>query len=60
MKKDHQKVEAKQNRHRFWMPHTQRVSLFTMFSAWLEAVIGKAAFACGSPRGVRLADHKII
>lgn len=60
MKKDHQKVEAKQNSHRFWMPHTQWVSLRTMFSGWLEAVTGKAAFAGGSARGVGLADHRTI
>lgn len=60
MKKDHHKVEAKQNSHRFWMHHTQRVSVLTMFSEWLEAVTGKAAFACGSARGVGLADRRTI
>lgn len=60
MRKDHHKVEAKQNSHRFCMPHSQWVSLLTMFSGWLEAVTGKAAFACGSARGVGLADHRTI
>lgn len=60
MKKDHQKVEAKKNSYWFWMPHIQQVSLLTVFSGWLEVVTGKAASACGSARGVGLADHRTI